>query len=139
MTGINELRKPRNDRERELDKIDSLVLSAQIAIQNEMHIRGVSQAELARRLGVTTARVSQIVGGSASNLTLKTIGRIAHALGEQFEVVAWKNAVEHASYKRTVAYDSNKVAGFAAARGNSWKYVPANKNRYPDSVSALAA
>ena len=93
MQGINELLKPRSDEELELDRINSLVLSVQIAIQNTMSVKGISQRELADRLGVTAARVSQIVAGEGSNLTLKTIGRIAHALDEQFDLVTKGEAI----------------------------------------------
>jgi transcriptional regulator with XRE-family HTH domain len=38
-------------------------------------------------LGMSPARVSQILSSNGPNLTLKTIARIAHALGEDFELV----------------------------------------------------
>lgn len=93
MLGINELLRPQGDDELEQDRTDSLVLSAQIAIQNAMAAKGVSQRELAERLGVSAARVSQIVAGNGSNLTLRSVGRIAHALDERFELVAHREAV----------------------------------------------
>lgn len=93
MLGINELLRPQDEDELEQDRTDSLVLSVQIAIQEAMAAKGVSQRELAERLGVSAARVSQIVAGSGSNLTLRTIGRIAHALDEQFELVTHREAV----------------------------------------------
>ncbi len=93
MPGINELLKPRNDLERELDKIESLVHSGQIAIQDEMRIRGVGQVERARRLGMTTPRPRQVVGGSGSRMTLETIGNKAHVLDARFGLVGrWETA-----------------------------------------------
>jgi transcriptional regulator with XRE-family HTH domain len=44
----------------------------------------ISQAELAERLGMSEARVSKILSGS-QNLTLRTIARLAFALGVRFE------------------------------------------------------
>jgi transcriptional regulator with XRE-family HTH domain len=45
----------------------------------------ISQRELARRLGVSEARVSQIVSG-AENLTLRSVAALGWALGIRFEL-----------------------------------------------------
>lgn len=44
---------------------------------------GVSRSELAKRLGVSKGRVSQILGGG-DNLTLRTIAAVGWALGVEF-------------------------------------------------------
>jgi transcriptional regulator with XRE-family HTH domain len=46
---------------------------------------GISQRELSNRLGVSEARVSQIVSG-AENLTLRSLGALGWALGVRFEL-----------------------------------------------------
>lgn len=46
---------------------------------------GISQRELARRLNVSEARVSQIVSG-AENLTLRSLAALGWALGVRFEL-----------------------------------------------------
>jgi len=66
--------------------VESLALSVQFALQKAMNDNCISQKELASRLGVSPARVSQYLAKDAANLTLKTIGRIADALGEEFEL-----------------------------------------------------
>jgi transcriptional regulator with XRE-family HTH domain len=43
-----------------------------------------NQKDIADALGVTEARVSQIMNGEA-NLTIKTLARIADAIGQEFE------------------------------------------------------
>ena len=48
---------------------------------------GVSQKELAARLDLTEGRVSQILSGNG-NLTLRTLGAVAWALGLRFELQA---------------------------------------------------
>src|SRR5947208_2850834 len=45
----------------------------------------ISQRELARRLNVSEARVSQIVSG-AENLTLRSLAALGWALGVRFEL-----------------------------------------------------
>lgn len=52
--------------------------------------RGVSQAELARRLGCSEARVSKLLGATpgAANMTAATIARIMGALGEKVEITS---------------------------------------------------
>jgi transcriptional regulator with XRE-family HTH domain len=47
--------------------------------------QGLSQTELAKRLGVSRSRVSQILSG-AENLTLRSLGALGWALGVRFEV-----------------------------------------------------
>jgi transcriptional regulator with XRE-family HTH domain len=49
-------------------------------IARRMREQGVSQADLARRLGVSRARVSQLLQ-HASSPTLRTMVEVAHALG----------------------------------------------------------
>ena len=130
MLGINELLRPQGDDELEQDRIDSLVLSAQIAIQRAMAINGVSQRELADRLGVSSARVSQIVSGGGSNLTIRTIGRIAHALDEQFDLVARREAVRIARNRPVGQPQFGFVDLVGIAQENPWMDVTANDNKY---------
>lgn len=65
---------------------------------------GVSRAELAKRLGWSKPRVSQVLGGSG-NLTVETIHAVTQALGHRFDVVfraasqarapqSWEHAVQ---------------------------------------------
>ena len=46
---------------------------------------GVTRAELACRLGTSQAYITRVLGGRA-NFTLKTMAKLAHALGLQLEV-----------------------------------------------------
>jgi DNA-binding CsgD family transcriptional regulator/transcriptional regulator with XRE-family HTH domain len=55
------------------------------AIADRMKATEVSQAELARRMGVTEGRVSQILSGDQS-LTLRTLAKVSAALDASFEV-----------------------------------------------------
>jgi len=73
--------------EEEAFAIEDLVFSTQIALQKAMNRKGVTNKELSDRLGMSPARVSQIFSSNGPNLTLKTIARIAYALGEDFEFV----------------------------------------------------
>lgn len=83
-----ELLGPRHEGEEEAFAIEALVFSVQIALQKAMQKHGVSNKALAERLGMTPARVSQIFSSNGPNLTLKTIARIQHALGEDFEFLS---------------------------------------------------
>jgi predicted XRE-type DNA-binding protein len=61
----------------------AFILEAQMEIQKLLSVNGMRSRELAARLGVTEARVSQMLGDAAKNLTLKTIVRIFHQFGEK--------------------------------------------------------
>lgn len=61
---------------------EALVLDAQMAIQRVLNEKKVSQRQLAALLGVGESYISQMMGDTARNLTLKTIAKVMHALGE---------------------------------------------------------
>ena len=113
-----------------------LAVSVQFALQKAMVRGGVSQKDLAERLGVSTARVSQMLSAHGRNLTLGTLGRIAHALGEDFEFIAIHDLRELKAKARgrerhvvrpALAYDNDQ---------NPWVDTTANVNKFPEKVAA---
>jgi transcriptional regulator with XRE-family HTH domain len=62
---------------------DTLIADVQFAIHNLMEAKGMSRADLARALKVSDARISQIFHDNPKNLTLRTLARIFHVLGEE--------------------------------------------------------
>ncbi len=69
--------------EYQIENRDWLLLSVKLAlkIRSLMAADGISQSELARRMGVTPAQVSKILSGQ-ENLGLKTIAKVESALGK---------------------------------------------------------
>ncbi|GHH16158.1 hypothetical protein GCM10008023_19840 [Sphingomonas glacialis] len=65
---------------------EELILQAQMLIQAAINERGISQKDLAGLLGVAPSYVSQMLGDSARNLTLRTIARVLHALGRRADI-----------------------------------------------------
>lgn len=59
---------------------EALLLEAQMLIQRVLTDAKLSQRDLATRMGVGESYVSQMLGLSGRNLTLKTIARAMHAL-----------------------------------------------------------
>lgn len=59
---------------------NGFVTDLQLVIERAMEEKGMSQADLARALNISEARVSQILGGNGKNLQARTIARIAHVL-----------------------------------------------------------
>lgn len=57
-------------------------LAVQAMIQKLLDEKGLRARDLSKRLNVTEARISQMLGDQAKNLTLKTIARICHQMGE---------------------------------------------------------
>lgn len=64
---------------------DSLALEVTSAVRSYLQRQGISQGQLAQRLGVTPGRVSQVLNGG-QNLTLRTMEAIAEVLDARFEV-----------------------------------------------------
>lgn len=67
---------------------EALVADVQFAIHNLMEKKGVSRSNLATKLGISAARVSQLFQDDAQNLTLRTIARIFAVLGEEAQVTS---------------------------------------------------
>lgn len=61
-----------------------------------LHHAGVSRADLARKLGWSRARVSQVLSGQ-ENITVQTIAALAGALGYTFDTVFRKASATAAS------------------------------------------
>ncbi|MBK8149887.1 MAG: helix-turn-helix transcriptional regulator [Acidobacteria bacterium] len=65
-------------------RIDAAKLELSEQICNAMEDSGVTEAELARRLGVSRAYVNKILKGTA-NLTIASLVKIGTAIGRDFE------------------------------------------------------
>ncbi len=72
---------------RKLYAIEGLVTEAGEFIARLMEERGVTKAELARRLGKSRAYITQMLSGSA-NLTIRTLAELAYALGAEVKLEA---------------------------------------------------
>ena len=59
---------------------EELILGIVEAITTRMEEQALTQAGLARRLGVTPAQVSKLLNADSTNFTVKTLARIAAAL-----------------------------------------------------------
>jgi transcriptional regulator with XRE-family HTH domain len=64
---------------------EELILDATEALARALRSCGMTQSELAARLGKTKGFVSQILGGG-KNLTLRTLADVAGALGCKVEI-----------------------------------------------------
>lgn len=62
---------------------ERFLLMVQTGIQKLLNGKDLRYRDLAQRLGVSEARVSQMFGDDAANLTIRTVARIYHHLGEQ--------------------------------------------------------
>lgn len=84
---------------------------------------GISQRELAQRLGVGEARVSRILSGR-ENATLGTLASLGHALGLRLALVAIPYEDRHGGPAADdpppppwLAREQKRIAGTAKARG----------------------
>jgi len=94
---------------------EAFIADVQHDIDCLMKEKGVTRAELARRLKVSAPYVTQILGNEDANLTLRTIARVYAALGERACIFAEKRSEQRPSRK--------------AARplgGDDWSRVGAN-------------
>lgn len=64
---------------------ERILLEATESLSRLMEEQGIPKAELARRLGVSPAYVTKLLGGS-NNFTLRTIARAFYALGRSLHI-----------------------------------------------------
>lgn len=135
MTRLESLFEPRNDEEREEYALQDLALSIQLALQKTMNGSCIKQQDLADKLGVSPARVSQLFSSHGANLTLKTIVKIAIALGEDFEFVSKKDLV--AARKRHSAIHCEKARyAMKNKQTTPWVEFSANDNLHLKAMAA---
>jgi transcriptional regulator with XRE-family HTH domain len=67
---------------------ESFIAEAQFVLHNLLNAKGVSRKELAKRLGVSAPRVSQMFSDNARNLTLRSLARVFHVLGEEPQITS---------------------------------------------------
>ena len=76
-----------NPEYRRLFTMEGLVTDAAELVARLMMEAGVNKAELARRLGTSRARVTQLLGGE-TNMTVRTLAELAFALGAEVKLDA---------------------------------------------------
>ena len=72
---------------------ERFLLMAQVEMQRLLNDQGLKYKDLALRLEVSEARISQMFGDDANNLTIRSIAKIFHKLGEK-PVIMSKTAFE---------------------------------------------
>jgi transcriptional regulator with XRE-family HTH domain len=66
------------------DELAEILIERRIATLRKR--RGLTQAELARRSGVSQPMIAQIESGKLNNLTLRTLARTARVLGAKLKI-----------------------------------------------------
>lgn len=61
---------------------EGFVVDVQVFLHEMMVEKQVSRAELARLMGVSRSRITQIFSDDCKNLTIRLLAKAAHALGE---------------------------------------------------------
>lgn len=94
------------------------VASVQAKIANLLEEKGVSRAELARKLDVSRARVTQIFSDEAKNFTLRLLARSFMALDEEPVIIT------KAEYDSLQAKTGSSNAGVRTVSGGANLQVP---------------
>ena len=84
---------PKNYDEAVIFKMEELRADVQYDILRCLKQSGLSQAQLARKMGVSAAWVSQLLSDEA-NLTLESIAKVYHALGRECAFTSQSSASE---------------------------------------------
>ena len=126
---------PNDDAEREIVAVERFRVDLQYRIQVLMNRRKVTQKQLAAKLGVSEARISQIFS-SKCNVTIRFIARVFHALEDEcwidsHELQAWKQEKEARKRSKVKAKsaDTKQRDAFVAVsfeEPSEWKWSTSN-------------
>jgi transcriptional regulator with XRE-family HTH domain len=130
---------PQGDEEQEAFAIEALVFQVQFELQKAVKDGNLTFGQLAEKLEMSPARVSQIFSSKGSNLTLKTIARIACAAGT--EITFARRATSFCEKAESVKGKTPMKRLMSAVahkpRQSSWQEVrPHNDNIMPFPVAA---
>jgi transcriptional regulator with XRE-family HTH domain len=114
----------------QLDRDDRLfeeafLLQAQVGIQRLLNRKRLKYRDLSKRLGVSEARVSQMLSEDASNLTIRTIARIYYHLGEEPLIVTKGE------------YDAAGTGHDTHAGGDAWTMVATDVHSFEVAQAQL--
>lgn len=101
------------------DKLSEIVLSFQFTLQNALEEKDLSKGELAEKMDVSAARVSQLLGEGNSNFTLKSFVKAAVAMELDLEVVdknKYLTLIENSKARR-----QGKGFAFLPSQSARWK------------------
>jgi len=102
---------------------ETALLDFQFSIIDAMNELGLNKADLARALGVSRARVSQMLMSEA-NPTLQVIARAMASLGRTIQYLPFEVASRHAvASDRTNRHNWSGVASATRGIGDDWAVV----------------
>jgi DNA-binding Xre family transcriptional regulator len=142
-----------NARDELLFAEEALIVDAQVAIHTLLEDQGWNRTDLARELGVSQARVTQMFSDTAKNLTLRTLARVFRALGQECQISckrldaiateecakAEKPAERSASKARAAAPDFASLMEFSERLETTAKDAYTSVSNDNFQVDALAA
>ena len=135
MTTFSELLSAESFEEKVESKLEEIALSFQLAIQDRMQASGIKKSELADLMGVSAARVSQLLAGRGSNLTLKSIAKAAAALDFDLEALDRSKYLALLKQAPSTQFESKSAATLVRSV-SFWKDHTANKNKHPEALAA---
>lgn len=128
---------PKTESEVEEFAVQDLIFDVQMLLQAKMKSNGVAQAELAKRLSLSAARVSQLFSDDGGNMTLATLAKMAHALSLVARVEL-ESKGSRASAKKVDQEEATKntYLELVGQDVQVWREYPANHNCNPLELAA---
>ncbi|HEX4183363.1 MAG TPA: helix-turn-helix transcriptional regulator [Caulobacteraceae bacterium] len=95
---------------------EAIVVEAQAMLHCVMEEKQVSRSDLAKAMGVSRARVTQLFSDDAPNFTLRFLARAFHALGEKVEFTCEVHKKFEMRRQILASFEAAKQIG----SGSSW-------------------
>lgn len=87
---------------------EALIVDAQSLLQDLLDEKGLSRADLARAMGVSRARVTQLFSDECKNFTLRLWARALFAIGEE-AIVSYSGAEECLDYYFAGRFEEDEI------------------------------
>jgi transcriptional regulator with XRE-family HTH domain len=113
---------------------EAFVVDVQGLLHQIMEEKGYTRADLARMLGVSRARITQIFSDECKNLTIRLLARAMYAMGETPTLTCdlhWEDARQkwEGEFRNLVIAAPNVVPMWDEVSETSMSCQPANDNR----------
>lgn len=129
-----ELFGPRDESEEDIFAVENFIFDVQMSLAEKMKEQNITRSDLADRLNLSRARISQLFSNNTGNMTLATLARITQALNLLVSISFKPNGAEKQQEMKSDRVDKGAVHYCEVVQ--IWRDKSANQNHFPYEIAA---